>query len=169
MSFRKHLSPAFWKQKWQNANHWDPQPTVCSHPAALMVFLLGLKPLVAQLVKNPPAMRETRSSPGLGRSPWRREWQPTTPVFLPGRIPRTEEPGGLSSMGSQRVRHNSDMTEQLTLSLLLELRIFVIIKMSFSLAYNSYVLYQLLNHENVTSWPPCPTQHALLSYVIISS
>ena len=30
-----------------------------------MVFLLGLKPLVAQLVKNPPAMRETRvQSPG---------------------------------------------------------------------------------------------------------
>ena len=64
------------------------------------------------------------SIPGLGRSPWRREWQPTTPVFLPGRIPRTEAPGGLSSMGSQRVRHKSDMTEQLTLSLLLELRIF---------------------------------------------
>ena len=31
---------------------------------------------------------------------WRREWQPT-PVFLPGRIPGTGEPGGLPSMGSQ--------------------------------------------------------------------
>ena len=30
------------------------------------------------------------SIPGSGRSPWRREWQHTTPVFLPGRIPRTE-------------------------------------------------------------------------------
>jgi len=29
---------------------------------------------------------------------WRRKWQPT-PVFLPGRIPWTEEPGGLQSMG----------------------------------------------------------------------
>ena len=35
--------------------------------------------------------------------PWRRKWQPT-PVFLVWRIPWTEEPGGLQSIGSQRVR-----------------------------------------------------------------
>ena len=29
-----------------------------------------------------------------------------TPVFLPGEFPWTEEPGGLQSMGSQRVRHD---------------------------------------------------------------
>ena len=34
--------------------------------------------------------------PALGRSPWRREWQPA-PVFLPGESPWTEEPGGLHS------------------------------------------------------------------------
>ena len=33
---------------------------------------------------------------------WRRAWRPT-PVFLPGDSPWTEEPGGLQSMGSQRV------------------------------------------------------------------
>ena len=33
---------------------------------------------------------------------WRRAWQPT-PVFLPGESPWTEVPGGLQSMGSQRV------------------------------------------------------------------
>jgi len=39
--------------------------------------------LVAQAVKNSPAMRETRvCSPGQ-EMPWRREWQPI-PVFLPG-------------------------------------------------------------------------------------
>ena len=37
--------------------------------------------------------------------PWRRKWQPT-PVFLPGESPWTKEPGGLQSMGLQRVRHN---------------------------------------------------------------
>ena len=36
---------------------------------------------------------------------WRRKWQPT-PVFLAWKIPRTEEPGGLQSMGSQRIRHD---------------------------------------------------------------
>ena len=35
--------------------------------------------LVAQLVKNPPAVWET----GFGKIPWRKAWQPT-PVFLPG-------------------------------------------------------------------------------------
>ena len=42
--------------------------------------------------------------PWSGRSPWRREWQ-HTPVLLPG-TPRTEEPGGLLSLGSQRVGHD---------------------------------------------------------------
>ena len=37
--------------------------------------------------------------------PWRRAWQ-LTPVFLPGEPPWTWEPGGLQSMGSQRVRHH---------------------------------------------------------------
>ena len=36
---------------------------------------------------------------------WRRAWQPT-PVILLGESPWTKEPGGLQSMGTQRVRHN---------------------------------------------------------------
>ena len=35
----------------------------------------------------------------------RRIWQPT-PVFLPGESQWTDKPGGLQSMGSQRVRHD---------------------------------------------------------------
>jgi len=41
----------------------------------------------------------------VGKIPWRRAWH-YTPVFLPGESPWTEEPGGLQSMGSQRVGHN---------------------------------------------------------------
>ena len=33
-----------------------------------------------------------------GFDAWRRGWQPTL-VYLPGEFPRTEEPGGLQSMG----------------------------------------------------------------------
>ena len=33
------------------------------------------------------------------------EGMATTPVFLPGEFPWTEVPGGLQSIGSQRVRH----------------------------------------------------------------
>ena len=36
---------------------------------------------------------------------WRRAWQPT-PIFLPGESPWSEEPGGLQSMGLQRVGHD---------------------------------------------------------------
>ena len=50
-------------------------------------------------------LRRQAFDPWVGKIPWRREWQPT-PVFLPGKIPWTEESGGLQSMGSQRVRHN---------------------------------------------------------------
>ena len=49
------------------------------------------------------------STPGLGRSPWRRAWQ-SPPVFSPGESPWTEEPGGLQSMGSQQVRDNERLS-----------------------------------------------------------
>ena len=42
---------------------------------------------------------------GLGRSSGGGHGNPT-PVFLPGKSPWTEEPGGLQSMGSQRVRYD---------------------------------------------------------------
>ena len=61
--------------------------------------------LVAQMVKNPPAMGETWVQSLSWEDPWRRAWQPT-PVFLPGEFPWTEEPGGLQSMGLQRVGHD---------------------------------------------------------------
>ena len=41
----------------------------------------------------------------VGKTPWRRAWQPP-PVFLRGESPWTGEIGGLQSMGSQRVRHD---------------------------------------------------------------
>ena len=39
--------------------------------------------LVAQMVKNPPAMQETGVQSLSQDHPFRKEWQPT-PVFLPG-------------------------------------------------------------------------------------
>ena len=60
---------------------------------------------MAQRGKRLPTMRDTwvRS---LGREdPLEKERAPT-PVLLPGKTPWTEKPGGLQSMGSQRVRHD---------------------------------------------------------------
>ena len=44
-------------------------------------------------------------NPWVGKTSWSRKWLPTL-VFLPGKPAWTEEPGGLQSMGSQRVRHD---------------------------------------------------------------
>ena len=67
---------------------------------------MPLASLVVQIVKNLPAMGETWVPSWVGKSPWRRTWQPT-PVFLPGESPWTENPGRLQSMESQRVEHDS--------------------------------------------------------------
>ena len=61
---------------------------------------------MAQVVKNPPVIQETRV-PSLGREVPLEEVMATHSSILAWRIPRTEEPGGLQSMGSQE----SDMTE----------------------------------------------------------
>ena len=61
------------------------------------------------MVKNPPASAEdSRSTPGSGKIPWRRKWQPT-PVFLPGK-----SHGQRSLVGySPWHRKESDMTKRL--------------------------------------------------------
>ena len=61
--------------------------------------------LVAQWSRIHLQRRRHGFDPWVWKIPWRRNWQPT-PVLLPGRIPWTEEPGGLQSVGSQRVRHD---------------------------------------------------------------
>ena len=49
--------------------------------------------------------RSHRFDPWVGKIPWRRVWQ-STPIFLSGESPWTEEPGRLQSIMSQRVRHD---------------------------------------------------------------
>ena len=61
--------------------------------------------LVAQMVKNLPAMQETQVQ-SLGQKDPPEEGMATHSSILTWKIPWTEEPGGLQSMGSQRVRHN---------------------------------------------------------------
>ena len=61
--------------------------------------------LVAQMVKSPPTMWGTWVWYWVGKIPWRRKWQ-STPVFLPGESPWTEEPGGVQSLESQRVGYD---------------------------------------------------------------
>ena len=73
----------------------------------MLIFTKKKASLMAQTVKNLPAMQETwvcslRSL--TGKIPWKRAWQPTAVFCL--RTPWTEKPDGLQPMGSQRVRHD---------------------------------------------------------------
>ena len=60
-------------------------------------------PIQAQTVKNPPAMQETWVQSLSGKDPLE-EGMATLSSILAWRIPWTEEPGGLPSMGSQSRR-----------------------------------------------------------------
>ena len=80
-------------------------------PAWLFFLLVEISPsstpvsLVAQTVKNLPAMQEAwvRS---LGQEDPLEEGMATHSSILAWRTPWTEEPGGLQSIGLQRVRHD---------------------------------------------------------------
>ena len=68
---------------------------------------IELKSMVAQTVKNPPAMRETWVLSLGWEDALEKEMATHSSMEIPyWKIPWTEEPGGLQSMGSQRVIHN---------------------------------------------------------------
>ena len=60
---------------------------------------------MAQVVKNLPTKQETQIRPLGQKDPLEKEMA-TYSSILAWRIPWTEEPSGLQSMGSQRVGHD---------------------------------------------------------------
>ena len=60
---------------------------------------------MAQMVKNLPAVQETQVQSMGGEDPLEKGMV-THSSILSWRIPWTEEPGGLQSIGSQRVGHD---------------------------------------------------------------
>ena len=65
----------------------------------------NISSLVAQTVKNLPAMQETQVQSLGWEDPLEKEMAIHYSI-LAWRIPWTEEPGELQSMGSQRITHN---------------------------------------------------------------
>ena len=87
----------------------DPRPVF---PSPLLIAALRDKcsgrsmtgaSLVAQRIKNPPAMQETRIQFLGQEDPLEKEMAPHSSI-LAWKNPWTEEPGGLQSMGSQKSR-----------------------------------------------------------------
>ena len=71
----------------------------------LMLYCFNWVSLVAQMVKNPPAMQKTWVQSMSWKDPLEKGMA-THFSILAWRIPKTEEPGGLQSMGLQRIRHD---------------------------------------------------------------
>ena len=74
-------------------------------------FNMASPSLVPQMVKNPPAVRETQV-PSLGQEEPLEKGMASHPSITAWRIPRTEKPGGLQSRGTV-----AETAERLTLSL----------------------------------------------------
>ena len=70
--------------------------------------------MVALKVKNLPEMQETQVQTRVKKIPWRRQWLPT-PLFFPGEFHEERNLSGYTLWGGKE----SDMTEQLTVSLLI--------------------------------------------------
>ena len=79
--------------------HFLVEPVYCD-----IIILLRVS-LVAQTVKHLPAMRETRVQ-FLGREDPLEKEMAIHSSTIAWKIPWTEEPGRLQSMGSQRVEHD---------------------------------------------------------------
>ena len=67
------------------------------------IFTLGPgASLIAQSVKNLPAMQETWFDSWVWKIPWRRKWQPT-PAFLPGESHGQRSLAGYSPWGRKEL------------------------------------------------------------------
>ena len=100
-----HTSILVWRIPMDRGDWCSPWGHKKLNMTEQLTFMAFGASLVAQLVKNPPAMQETwvRS---LGWEEPLEEGMASHSSILAWRLPWTEEPGGLQSMGSQRVRHD---------------------------------------------------------------
>ena len=98
-----------------------------SFPRNDTCLLTTLASLVPQVVKNPRAMQDTWVR-YLGQEDPLEKGMATRCNILAWKIPWTEEPGGLQSMGSKGVRHELllllDYREELILHVLIEVKVF---------------------------------------------
>ena len=89
--------------------YWDPKAgkIEVNCPYVLSRWVVGWGFPGSSVVKNPPAKQETRIC-SLGKEDPLKKEMATSPSILTWK----EEPGGLQSMGSQRVRHNLATKQQ---------------------------------------------------------
>ena len=92
----------------------------------MYTYIHSYASLMAQMVRNPPAMWKTWVQTLGWEVPWRRAWQ-STPVFLPGESCGQRSPAGYSLWTPKAL----DMTERLTLQLVTINNCYLQLKTSF--------------------------------------
>ena len=113
----------------------------------MRTLLINWASLVAQLVKNLPAVQETRVWSLGWEDPLEKEMA-THSSILAWKISWTEKPGGLQSMGSQRVGHDwATNTNALFINYLINLK---------SIHTGSTVEFLILNVTVSDEWIWCP-------------
>ena len=90
-----------WKRRISVPKH-NPTYWITTCAYSINTISMCFASLVVQSVKDLTTIWKT----WVGRIPWRRAWQPTHSSILAWRMPWTEEPGRLQSMGLQRVRYD---------------------------------------------------------------
>ena len=101
------------------------------------------------MVKNPPAMQETRVWSLGGENPLEEEMA-THASILTWRISRTEEPGGLQFIGSQKVGHNwSDSMHALVAQ---KLRICLQCRRPGFDLWVRKIFWRMATHSNILVW-----------------
>ena len=94
-----------WNRMCSKSGRLLKPASICGSQTTLFNFPSGSS------LKNPLAMQETWVQ-SLGWEDLLGKKGQSTPVFLPGKIPQTEEPGGLWCMGSQRGGRNLATKQQ---------------------------------------------------------
>ena len=100
---KPHMHCFFCFHSYVRLNAYDQCPPPLSIYIYIYTHTYAWTSQVELVVKNPTANADVGSIHGLGRSPGGGNGNPLH--SLAWRIPWTEEPGGLQSIGSQRVRH----------------------------------------------------------------
>ena len=98
--FKCYVLMIEWMNHWKKATLWEKQSV-----RNCLIYTLVRASLVAQMIKNLPAMQETQVG-SLGWEDPLEKGMATHFRNLAWRIPPTEEPGGLQSLGLQRVGHD---------------------------------------------------------------
>ena len=102
--FKCYVLMIEWMNHWKKATPWEKQ-SVQEQAGNCLIYTLVRASLVAQMIKNLPALQETQVG-SLGWEDTLEKGMATHFRNLAWRIPWTEEPGGLQSMGLQRVGHD---------------------------------------------------------------